>query len=261
MKTYAIKIPRAAFRVRFLSVLLCGLLWLPACTAGIPKIPPLPDQIIEQGDAYYQRKKYFQAQELYKAFLQKYAGDDRSDYAQFRLAESYFADGEYPLAAVEYRVLVSNYGYSDYVDDAFFKEALCLYEQSQRAQLDQTKTYDALAKLRQFEQVFNKSPLVPEAQKYIDKIKQKLAHKEFENAMFYYDRKRYRSAGIYFDKVIENYDGNDYWARALYFKARILMKNGEQQEAARLLSQVMAYPQDVDVKADAQKALHSLNEK
>jgi len=38
------------------------------------------------------------------------------------LGESYFNMEEYALAAVEYRVLVTNYGYSEYVDEGYFRK-------------------------------------------------------------------------------------------------------------------------------------------
>ena len=87
----------------------------------IPSIPDNPDQLLAKGDAYFQRKKYFQSQELYKAFLLRHPGNARSDHVQFMLAESYYEDDEYAFAGVEYRILVSNYGYSDYVTPEVFR--------------------------------------------------------------------------------------------------------------------------------------------
>jgi len=137
-----------------------GFAGLVGCTGGVPSIPEAPNEILKKADGYFQRGKYWPSSELYKAFLAKYPGDDRSDYAQFMLAESYFNDEEYPLAAVEYRILVSNYGYSDYVDDGYFREGVCLYEQCPKPALDQTKCYEALDKFNRFVQIFPNSPLI-----------------------------------------------------------------------------------------------------
>ena len=226
----------------------------------MPRIPQSPEAILERGDAYYKRKMYFQAQELYKAFLQRYPGDPRSDYAQYRLGDALFLGEEYALAAVEFHIMVTNYGYSEYVDDAYFKEALCYYHQALKPRLDQTKRQDALDRLQRFVTVFPESPLVPEAQQYIQKIQEKLAEKAFDNAMFYRKHKRYRSAEIYFDKILNDYPNNKYWARSAYYKGLILLQRDEEDEAIKWFSEVVNYPHNVDVKPLAQRELRKIRE-
>jgi outer membrane protein assembly factor BamD len=213
-----------------------------------------------KAESYYGREKYFQSAELYKAFLARYPGDDRSDYAQFRLAESYFNDDEYPLAAVEYQVLISNYGYSDYVDDALFKMGVSFWEDAPSVQRDQQKVRDALSRFEQFLQTFPSSELAPEVRRYIGLVHERLAHKAYLNARWYYRTNKYGAALIYFDKVIDNYPGNQYWARSVYHKGLIFMKRGERDDAARYFSQVLDYPGDVSVKSDARDRLAELRE-
>jgi outer membrane protein assembly factor BamD len=223
------------------------------CAGGMPSIPNSPEEILSKGDQYFRKGKYYPSQELFKAFLTRHAGHERSDYAQFMLAESYFHMEEYALGAVEYRVLVTNYGYSEYVDEGYFKEALCSYHQSPKSQLDQAKAYEALSQFQQFVQVFKSSPLVPEAEKYIGLIHEKLAGKEMENAVFYFRNKRYVSALIYLDKIIAEYPGNTQWVEAKYLKAKILFLRGERKnEAVELLRQVIEYPVELRIKKDAE---------
>ncbi len=236
---------------------LAGVL-LVGCAGGMPSIPNTPADILKKADSYFARNKYFQSQELYKAFLQRYPGDDRSDYAQFRLAESLYSGEEYGLAAVEYHILVNDYGYSEYVDDGYFKESLCFYYQALKPPLDQSKRLEAMTKLERFITVFPQSPLVPEARDHLEKIHATLAEKSFATAMFYLKQKRRASAIIYLDKIIDSYPNNLYWARALYYKGTIVLARGETDEAIRLFSQVMAYPEDVDVKQQAKRELQRL---
>jgi len=223
------------------------------CAGGMPSIPNSPEEILSKGDQYFQKGKYYSSQELFKAFLARHAGHERSDYAQFMMAESYFHMEEFALAAVEYRVLVTNYGYSEYVDEGYFKEALCGYNQSPKSQLDQTKAYEALSQFQQFVRVFQSSPLIPEAEKYIALINEKLAGKEMENAVFYFRQKRYVSSLIYLDKIIAEYPDNTQWVEAKYLKAKILFLRGERKnEAVELLRQVIGYPAELRIKKDAE---------
>ena len=234
-------------------------LFVVGCAGGMPSIPDTPEDIIAKGDQYFQKRKYYPSQELFKAFLTRYSGHERSDYAQFMLGESYFNMEEYALAAVEYRVLVTNYGYSEYVDEGYFKEALCNYKQSPKPQLDQTKAYESLSQFEQFARVFPSSPMVPEAQKHIAEIREKLAQKEMENADFYYRKRWYASALIYLDKIIAEYPGNIHWIEAKYMKARILYARGERfEEAAGLLRDVIDYPAKLRIQSDAEHLLREV---
>jgi len=228
------------------------------CGGGVPRIPDTPDAILAKGDDYYQKGKFFQAQELYKAFLSRYPGHDRGDYAQFMLAESHFGKREFPLAAVEYQILMSNYGYSEYIDDALFKLALCYFHESPKSERDQQKARDALSRFDQFLQTFPNSPLVPEVNEKIELIHLKLAEKAFANGYYYFRRKKLKAAIIYFDKVIDNYPDNEYWARSVYFKARALEDRGEEEEAIRHYAILLTYPEDVSYKSDARKRLERL---
>jgi outer membrane protein assembly factor BamD len=237
---------------------LVAIVLVSGCGSGLPSIPNSPEGVLDKADAYFTRRNYFQSQELYKAFLQRYPGNDRGDYAQFKLAESFYNGEEYGLAGVEYHILINDYGYSEYVDDAYFKEALCDYHQSLKPPLDQRKREEALERFESFITVFPQSPLVDEARDHIQKIHAKLAEKAFANAMFYLKQKRRASALVYFDKIIQSYPDNPYWARALFYKGTILLARGETDEATRLFSQVMAYPGDVEVKVQARRELERL---
>ena len=237
----------------------CALLFA-GCAGGIPSIPSSPDALLAKAKDHFDRGKYYQAQELYKAFLARYPGHSQSDEAQFFLAESHFEDKEYPLAAVEYRVLTSNYGYSDYVDDAFYKIALCSAREAPRYDLDQTKSFEALSLFEQFLRTFPSSSLVDDANREVNEIYKKLAHKDFENGYFYYRLKRFGPASIYFKKVIDKYPGSEHWVKAMFFEAKILIAKGETASARELLDRVGQYPGDIDVKVEARQLLDSLPE-
>jgi outer membrane protein assembly factor BamD len=242
-------------------VIACALLlWVGGCVGSMPSIPNNPEAVLARGDKYFKEEKYFQSIELYKNFTSRYPGHDQSDYAQFKLAESYFKDGQYPVAAVEYQILLGNYNYSDYVDDALFKIGLCFYNESPKPPRDQQKAHDALSRLNQFLQTYPNSDLADEARDYITLLHAKLAEKEFQNAKYYFKRKKMRAALIYFDKIIEKYPDNAFWARALFYKGVILQQKGEKDEAMRYIAQVLAYPEELDVKEEARERLEKMRQ-
>jgi len=226
-----------------------------ACAGSLPSVPNAPGDILAKGDAYYVRGKYFQSAELYKAFVERYPGNDRSDYAQFRLAESYFHDGQYELAAVEYRVVMSQYGYSEYVDDALFQLAVCSWRRAPSVARDQQLAKDALSKFEQFIQTFPRNKKVADAREYIRKIHARLARKAMAAVHWYYRRHKDRAVRIYCDKIIADYPDNPFWAEALYYKGLIALRAGNRVEASRYFSRVLTYPGVASAKSLAQARL------
>ena len=138
--------------------------------AYTPKKMNLATDKLALADRLFDAGSYGKAAVEYKDFVATFAGDERNDYAQYRLAESYRLDTEYALAEVEYRILINEYGYSDWVDDAFYLEGVCSYRQAPRSERDQTKSYQALERLNRFLQMFPASPRLEEARAMIREI-------------------------------------------------------------------------------------------
>lgn len=220
----------------------------------------LPDEKIALADRLYERGTYGKAAVEYKDFLATFAGDERSDYAQFRLAESYRLDEQYAVAAVEYRILVSDYGYSDYVDDAFFLEGLCAFMQASRAERDQTRSYEALNRINRFLQLFPSSPRREEAQKVLSEMHDLLGKKDFLNAKLYYSMGELDAALIYLEKVISAFPSTVWAQRSHYYRGMILKERGERDEAIREFETVLQVSGHIPEAQDARRALESLQE-
>lgn len=223
-----------------------------------PKRIPLPGDKIALADNLFARGKYADAAVEYKDFLGAFAGDDRCDYAQFRLAESYRMDKEYALAQTEYRILINDYGYSEYVDDAFYLEAVCSFLQAPRVERDQAKSYEALQRLDRFVELFPTSDRIPEARAMILKVQERLAEKEFMNAKLYFSRKSYTAALIYLDKTIELYPATTWAARSRYYRGFILERRGDAAGAAGEYEMLASAPAGIPEKALAQQRLAAL---
>ena len=225
---------------------------LAACAGGVPKVPATPEAILERADDYYRRGKNLQAVSLYEKFLERYVGHERADYAQFKLADSYLKGEQYELAAVEYQVLITNYGYSEWVDDALFSIGVCYWRLAPRSARDQQKSTDALSRFNQYLQTYPDGPHVPEARGYVREINARLAEKALTAARWYYRRHEARAALVYCDKVIDNYPENPSWVQAVYLKGLILLDRGQNEEAIAQFTRVLEYPGDMSLKHDAE---------
>ncbi len=218
-----------------------------------------PDEKLAIADDLFERGKYHDAAVDYRDFLAVFAGDDRCDFAQFRVAECYRLDEDYAMAAVEYRILINDYGYSEYIDDAYFLEGLCAFKQTQIVERDQSKSYEALGRINRFLQLFPDSPRRAEAERTRDEIFDILAEKVFISAKLYYSKKHYSSAMIYLRKVVSNYPETVWAARSRYYIGRILEYRGEKEEAAREYRDVTGSGLEFKEKADAERRLRNLS--
>jgi outer membrane protein assembly factor BamD len=245
-------------------LVLLALAALAASSCGGPYTPKrmnLATDKIALADRLFNKGSFGSAAVEYKDFLATFAGDERSDYAQYQLAESYRLDKEYALAEVEYRILINEMVYSDYVDDAYFLEGVCAFRQSPRFERDQTKSYQALERLNRFLQIFPTSPRQEEARALIREIHEKLAHKDFAAVELYYSRKHYDASLVYLRTIIDLYPETIWAARSRYYRARIRETKGDAAGAIEDYRGVLASKEKISEKAEAEKRLRFLERK
>lgn len=218
----------------------------------------VPDEKLRMADELYGKKKYTQAGTEYKDFLAVFAGDERSDYAQFMLAESYRGAKEFALASVEYRILIADFGYSEYVDDAFFLEGLCSFEMMQRTERDQREAYEALMRIERFLDIFPDSPRREEALQVRADIHDQLGKKAYQSAKLYFKRKHYTAAGIYFQKIIDDFPETSWAGRSWYYIGYIRQSRDENDLAAEAYSKAVQSKHDFSEKRRASAQLKKL---
>lgn len=176
---------------------------------------------------------YLDARTQFRIVILNSPGGSLSDKAQFYYAECHFKVKEYILATAEYEKLTRMYPNSEYVDDAQFQIGLGYYKLSPKAALDQTYTEKAIEEFQRFLEDYPGSPLVPKANEYMRKCRDKLAQKNFRNGESYRKRALYRSALVYYDYVLNNYYDTKLAERSLWEKAECYRQLGEQEQAEK----------------------------
>ncbi len=83
--------------------------------------------------ADYAKGNYALALAGFQEFLRRYPGSELADNAQFWIAESYYAQGDFTTAAERYDQVVKNYPKGDRVPAALLKRGLCLIELNKAA--------------------------------------------------------------------------------------------------------------------------------
>lgn len=169
----------------------------------------------EKAMSQYEQENYSEAAEAFETVISIGRGTDIGQNAQFYLAESYFKNNRYLLAASEYERYAQFHPNSERREEADFKRSLSYYNLSPRYRLDQTYTHQAIENFRLFLDRFPNSEYADEAGEYISELRNKLARKSYSAGEFYKRTNQYRAAAVYFDIVIDNYPESEWAERSL----------------------------------------------
>ncbi len=165
--------------------------------------------------ALFEKEKYGDAAYGFDQVTRLGRGSNFAEEAQFFLAESYYLNKQYILAASEYERFLAFYPQHQRLQEVEYKRAVCYYMQSPRYRLDQSSTNRAIELFQLFNSKYPDSEFVLESAQRIDELRNKLARKSYESAEFYLRTERFLAATIYFDQTIDQYPESAWSERAL----------------------------------------------
>ncbi len=214
---------------RYFSFLLLIILVFGACSKN--KVQITTEQKLAKADEYYSKGKYSKAAVLYDeiSFERKSAA---TAYATMRLADSYFAQNKFTDARLKYQQFVDGFPDHSNAADAYFRIALCYFEESLKPERDQTETVASIEAFGTFLERFPNDSRYDRALEYIRRAQYKLIEKKYQNGYIYYKMKDYSAALMYFDEVIAlgNTDALD--RKSLYYSALLHLHQKDRDAAS-----------------------------
>lgn len=236
------------------------LLIFAGCSSSIDTTNMTPEDRLSYAIKLYTDEDYLEAINELQALLLQYPGSAISDDAEFYLAKTRFAREEYIMAAFEFSKLIKNMPASDFVPESQYLLADCYYELSPNFNLDQKYTKKAIQEFQAFIDFFPTNERVPDAEKKIDELNNKLAEKTYLIASIYEKMDYLKAAVIYYNDVIETYHDTPYASQAQYNKIKVLIERDQNDEAITEIDNfVQKYPDDKNV--DELKSLRTKLEK
>lgn len=173
------------------------------------------DVAFEKAKSLYDDEKYDDAANAFETVISIGRGTDFGQDAQYYLAESYYKDRRYLLAASEYNRYAQFHPNSPRREEVDFKEALSYYHLSPRYRLDQSYTNTAIERFRLFTSRYPNSERIDEAGNYISELREKLAQKKYSAASFYKRTEQYNAAAVYYELVIDQYPDTQWAEKSL----------------------------------------------
>ncbi len=207
------------------------LLVFEGCSSSVDTTNMTGENRLSYAVSLYNDEDYLEAINELQAILLQYPGSSISDDAQFYLAKSRFARKEYIMAAFEFSKLIKNMPASEFVPEAQYQLANCYYELSPNFNLDQKYTKKAIQELQAFIDFFPTNEKVPDAEKKIAELNNKLAEKTYSIAGIYEKLDYKKAAIIYYDEVIDNYHDTPYAPMAMYNKIKVLVERNMNNDA------------------------------
>jgi outer membrane protein assembly factor BamD len=199
---------------------------------------------------YFNKGDFMRASTLFEAIATYYKGTDRSETVLNYMAKSFMGQKDYFSASEYYKTYVKTYPKGKFVIESKFMIGYCFYLDSPDARLDQTSTYSAIAAFQEFLDVYPESDKVPEANKLLEEMTNKLASKAYMNAKLYYNLgnymgNNYESAVITAQNALKKYPSTSYREELtmliLDSKYEQAMQSIEEKKADRYRSTIDEY--------------------
>ena len=152
--------------------------------------------------------------ETLKEIQLRYTFSPFATLAEIRTADTYFRQGEYQQAIIEYDQFIKNHpGHNEY-EYALYQLALSNYELRSTKDRDPTFTRSAIKWFTVFIEEYPDSELVPGAEEKIIECRKLLAARQIFIGKFYLRKKNYKAALDRFNIVIEKYPDTKYYDEA-----------------------------------------------
>ena len=219
-------------RLPLLSMLLLAVI-LAGC-AGSGRLQYAgPQEAYERGLALYERGRYERAAEYFQAVFDFGRGHEWASDAQFYLAQSYYHNKEYILAASEFSRFSEIYRTDARVAEAEYWRAMAYYQLSPSYQLDQSDTERAIDQFLAFIDRFPDHERSDDAVDRIQELRQKLARKQIDAAALYERRELFEAAALTYERIFDEFSTTQWADDALLGATRSWLSFAEQSIRAR----------------------------
>ena len=165
----------------------------------------------------YEKGDFNKAIQFFDILRAVYRGTVEGELITYYSATCYFQTKDYNIAAYYYKQYGQMYPRGEKAEEAAFLSAYSNYLQSPRTSLDQTNTHIALIELQNFIDMYPNSEKIPEANRLMDGLRQKLETKSYNISKLYYKMQDYQAAITSFENLIDDYPDTDYKEEILYY--------------------------------------------
>lgn len=216
----------------------------------------------EAGEKAVQKKNWDSARQIYKRIIDGFPQSEYGPAARLALGDSYFGEesaASYILAASAYRDFLTLYPSHPKSDYAQFRIAESHYRQKNGPDRDQTETEQALGEYQRLLDLYPQSSHLEETRTRIADCRQSLARAEFLAGYFYQrSRRAYRASIARYETILAEYPDYKQFDEVLLRLGQALAAVGRGPEALPHLGRLLEEYRDSRFEAEARKLYDAL---
>jgi outer membrane protein assembly factor BamD len=218
--------------------------------------------LYERGLEALKNRRWIDAREYFRQVVDNYPGSPLRADAKLGVGDAYLGEDSAEslvLADTEYREFLTFYPTHARADYAQFKLAMSYYEQMRAADRDQTATREALQEFEAFFARFPNSSLIPEARQRHREVRDRLSEHNFRVGLTYYRLRADAGALSRFQEVLKEdpeYSGRD---QVYYYLAELYLRNNRKDEAIPYYSRLVTEFVESEYLQRARERLKELN--
>jgi len=168
------------------------------------------DALIQEGLDAYQRQKYEKAVEAFQTLKDRYPYSQYAILAELKLADSYYLNKDYELAATSYKEFERLHPANEVIPYIIFQQAMSYFKQMPTVDRDQSRTFLAVQEFNRLIKNHPQSEYISQAKANRDEALKNLATHEFLIGEFYFKKGDCQAAlgrFEYIDKNFQKYHG------------------------------------------------------
>jgi len=225
--------PSALLRIVLVSLLLapagCG--WLrPAPTPILPA-----EELYKIGEHDIEKRTYADAREAFKKIVERHPTSSYAARARFLMGETYYREGEFDKAIVEFRTFLAFYPRHQIADLVQYRLAMAYYDQIKPIEQDQGLAVKALEEFKKLVKEYPESRYAGDALAKIDVSRGREAQKELWVATYYFNQGNPSGARQRLELVLKQYPRTLVVPEALWLLAEVNLREGKDAAARELL--------------------------
>lgn len=175
------------------------------------------DQSYERAMRYYKNGSYLSAAGLFEELYPLSLGTPRADTILYLFAHSYYMNKDYSMAAFHFHDYVKRFPNTERTEDAFYYCVSAIYNTSPDYYLDQSSTQYAIDEIKAFIQAYPDNKHIEECNEMLDALRLKLARKDLEILILYYNTDHYEACQIAAKNFFNEYSYSPLMSEAVYY--------------------------------------------
>lgn len=199
------------------------------------------------------------AREIFEIVLVQDASLKYSKLARVRIGDTYFEDGSFDEAIVEYESFLDINPYHKYSPYVQYKIAMSYFDRIKTVDVSYSWARKALGEFRKLQEHYPRNPYMDTIDNRIKTCNRYLAEYEFYVGNFYFKKASFKAAAQRFDSMLQEYPDSKKEPEALYYLGRSYKNMGDKEKAMFALSALIDKFPATRLSAEAKDMIDSYN--